>query len=272
MLRIISISFKSTCVQLCSVMIYLAFCKTLPLPRAGAILALRIPRTSTYSPNICTLCWFVLSVESITPIHQISWVPSIFRALRCLSEWDPLSYGFPSAVTNLVEGPAFRRRLCVYRSNAMNLYRWLHMQSIFNTNCVATILSRDQRTFVLVWRCHQLLSGSLLNSCCNCEFALVSITCYLDVDTGLLLLLLLLSMQLISRCMDLWKIICIFSLCLINKLSFSSFSILSFLLWLPIFSSFSQIIKELFSFFSSSYSLHFRYLSFNGITKKTISS
>ena len=52
--------------------------------------------------------------------------------------------------------------------------------------------------------------------------------------------LLLLSMLLISRFKD-------FFLCSIHKLSFPSFSIFSFFLWLPIYSSVSQIIKELCS-------------------------
>ena len=75
-----------------------------------------------------------------------------------------------------------------------------------------------------------------------------------------LLLLLLLSMLVISRSMDLWKIR-ISSLCWIDKLLFTSFSIFSFLLYQPI-SFVSQITKELC--FCSSYSFHFNHLS-NGI-------
>ena len=87
-----------------------------------------------------------------------------------------------------------------------------------------------------------------------------------NIDILLLSLLVLLSMLLNSRSMDLWKI-CISSLCSIDKLSFPSFSIFSFL---PISSSVSQIVKELCS--SSSYSFHLHHLSFNGIMKETISS
>ena len=68
----------------------------------------------------------------------------------------------------------------------------------------------------------------------------------------ILLLLSLLRMMLISRSMDLWKISCIFFLYSIDKLSFSSILVFSFLFQLPIFSSDSQIFKELCS--SSSYS------------------
>ena len=75
-------------------------------------------------------------------------------------------------------------------------------------------------------------------------------------------------MLLISGSIDLMKITCISSLCSIDKLSFYLFSIFSFFLQLPI-SSVLQIIKEMCS--SSSYSFHFRHLSFNGIMK-TISS
>ena len=74
-------------------------------------------------------------------------------------------------------------------------------------------------------------------------------------------------MLLISRSMDVRKIICIFCLCFIDKLV-TSFSFFSFLLQLPISSSVSQIMKELCS--SSSYS--FCHLFFNGIMKKTNSS
>ena len=77
-------------------------------------------------------------------------------------------------------------------------------------------------------------------------------------------------MLLISRSVYLWNIICIPSLCSIDKLVFPSFPIFSFLLWLKIASSVSQIIKELY--FPSSYSFHFRHLSFNGILKKAIPS
>ena len=77
-------------------------------------------------------------------------------------------------------------------------------------------------------------------------------------------------MLLISRSMDLWNKNCISSLCLIDKLSFPSFFIFSFLFKLPISSCVSQIIKELCS--SSSYSFHFCHLSFNAIVKKVISS
>ena len=76
-------------------------------------------------------------------------------------------------------------------------------------------------------------------------------------------------MLLIYRSMYSWKIH-ISSLYLIDKLSFPSFSIFSFLLYLPISSSISQIIKELCSF--SSYSFRLRHLSFSGIMKETISS
>ena len=60
-------------------------------------------------------------------------------------------------------------------------------------------------------------------------------------------LLLLLSILLISRFKDLWKI-----------------------LQLPVSSPVSQIFQELFSSFS--FSFHFRHLSFNGIMKEAISS
>ena len=63
--------------------------------------------------------------------------------------------------------------------------------------------------------------------------------------------------------------ICISFLCSIDKLSFPSFSIFSFLLQLPISFSVSQIIKEPCPS-SSSYSFHFRHLFFNGIMKKVI--
>ena len=56
-------------------------------------------------------------------------------------------------------------------------------------------------------------------------------------------------------------------LCLIDKLSFPSFSIFGFLLKLPIESLVSQIIKALCS---SSYSFHFRHLSFNDIMKEAV--
>ena len=46
----------------------------------------------------------------------------------------------------------------------------------------------------------------------------------------------------------------------------------SFLLYLPISSSVSQIIKELHCSSSSSYSFNFRHLSFNGIMKEAVSS
>ena len=81
--------------------------------------------------------------------------------------------------------------------------------------------------------------------------------------------LLIISMLLIRKSMDLWKLF-ISSLCTIDKLSFPSVSIFNFLLWLPISSSVSQIIKELCS--SSSYSFYFRHLLFNGIMKEAISS
>ena len=64
---------------------------------------------------------------------------------------------------------------------------------------------------------------------------------------NILLLLLLLSLLPFSRPMNLRKIICIYSLCSIDKLSFPSFSIFSFILKLPISSSVSQITKELCS-------------------------
>ena len=83
------------------------------------------------------------------------------------------------------------------------------------------------------------------------------------------LLLLLLGMLFISRSKDSWKIICISSLCSIDKLLLPSFTIFSFLLQLPISSSVSEIIKELSSF---SYSFQVRHLSFNNIMKKVISS
>ena len=59
-------------------------------------------------------------------------------------------------------------------------------------------------------------------------------------------------------------------LCSIDKLSSLSFSIFSFLFQFPISSPVSQIIQESYS--SSSYSFHFRHLSFNGIIKEAISS
>ena len=62
-------------------------------------------------------------------------------------------------------------------------------------------------------------------------------------------------MLLVSRSMDLWKIY-ISSFCLIDKLSYPSFSIFSFLFLLPISCSSSQIIKELC--FSSSHSFYFQ--------------
>ena len=74
---------------------------------------------------------------------------------------------------------------------------------------------------------------------------------------------LLLLMVLINRSTNLWKITCICPLCSIDKLSVPSYSIFSFLFQLQISSSASQIIKELCSF--SSYSIHFRHLSFNGL-------
>ena len=77
----------------------------------------------------------------------------------------------------------------------------------------------------------------------------------------------LLSMLLITRPMGLGNINCISSCCSIDKLSFPPFSIFSFLLWLPISFSVSQIIKELCSF---SYSFHVRHLSFNEIMKNAI--
>ena len=83
---------------------------------------------------------------------------------------------------------------------------------------------------------------------------------------------LLLSILLISRSMDLWKI-CISSLYQIDKLSFPYILIFSLHFQLPIPSSVSQIIKELSSstsLSSSSYSFHFRHLSVNGIIKKEI--
>ena len=61
-----------------------------------------------------------------------------------------------------------------------------------------------------------------------------------------------------------------FPLCSFDKLLFPCFSIFSFLIQLPIFSSVSQISKELCS--SSSQSFHFRHFSFNVIMKKAISS
>ena len=85
----------------------------------------------------------------------------------------------------------------------------------------------------------------------------------------LLLLFVLLSMLFISRSLDL-RMICISSLCFIDKLSFPSFLVFSFLLQLPVSSPVSQIIKELCS--SSSYSFHSCHLSFNGIMKEAISS
>ena len=76
-------------------------------------------------------------------------------------------------------------------------------------------------------------------------------------------------MLLINRSMDIWKT-SISSLLSIDKLLFPSFSIFSFLLQLSISYFISQIIMELCS--SSSYSFHFRHLSFNGIMKEAISS
>jgi hypothetical protein len=57
-------------------------------------------------------------------------------------------------------------------------------------------------------------------------------------------------------------------LMLIDKLSFPSISLLSFLLQLQISSSVSPIIKEPCS--SSSYHFHFQHPSFNGIMKEAI--
>ena len=82
-------------------------------------------------------------------------------------------------------------------------------------------------------------------------------------------LTLLLSMLLISRSMELWNT-CFSSMYSIDKTSFPSILIFRFLLQLPISSSVFQIIKELCS--SSSYSFHFRHLSFIGIMKEAISS
>ena len=64
--------------------------------------------------------------------------------------------------------------------------------------------------------------------------------------------------------MDLWKT-CISSLCSIDKLSYPSISIFSFLLSLPICSSVSHIIKDLCSF---PYSFHFLHLFLNDIMKE----
>ena len=75
-----------------------------------------------------------------------------------------------------------------------------------------------------------------------------------------------LSMLLMNRFIDLWKIL---PVRLINCY-FHIFLIFSFLLQLPISSSVPQIIKELSS--SSSYSFHSRHLSFKCMTKKAISS
>ena len=61
-------------------------------------------------------------------------------------------------------------------------------------------------------------------------------------------------MLLIGISIELWKITCISSFCSIDKLSFESFSIFSFLHYLLTFSSVSQIIKDL----CSSYSFHCR--------------
>ena len=83
------------------------------------------------------------------------------------------------------------------------------------------------------------------------------------------IIIIIIIMLHISRFMDLGNI-CISSFCLIDKLSFSSISIFSLLLYLPISSSVSPIIKDLCS--SSSYSFHFHHLSFNGITKEAIPS
>ena len=58
-------------------------------------------------------------------------------------------------------------------------------------------------------------------------------------------------MLLVSRSLDFWKMTCIASLCSCDKMSFPPFSVFSFILQLPISSSFSQNVKELLS--SSSY-------------------
>ena len=62
------------------------------------------------------------------------------------------------------------------------------------------------------------------------------------------------------------------SLCSIDELLFPSISIFSFHLYLSIYSSVSQIIKELLSSSSSSSFFHFRHLSFKNIMKEAISS